>query len=160
MCWFLLGWRSGAYYFGSLWPWHWILASFLGFSCLEHISYITANFSQMCLMLDQFLWGHLSCYCDISCFFSLGSKSESHADWCKSYLSVFAEVLCFNLTNDSLNLMTLFLYIKSDPPPPPPPPPPNKQKKTPTYLPKFFRHCQVRGNRNTCICNLGLESYF
>ena len=29
----------------------------LGFSCLEHISYITANFPQMCLMLVQFLWG-------------------------------------------------------------------------------------------------------
>ena len=29
--------------------------------------YITANFPQMCLMLDQFLWGHSSCVCDISC---------------------------------------------------------------------------------------------
>ena len=65
--WFLLGWQSGAYHFGSLWPWHWLLASFLGFSCLEHISYITAYFPQMCLMLDQFLWGHLSRVCDISC---------------------------------------------------------------------------------------------
>ena len=37
--WFLFGWRSGAYHFESLWPWHWLLASFLGFSC-----YITANF--------------------------------------------------------------------------------------------------------------------
>ena len=48
-----------------------IVASFLGFSCLEHIiSYITAtcNFPQMCLMLDQFLWGHLSHVCDISSF--------------------------------------------------------------------------------------------
>ena len=68
MCLFLLGWRSGAYHFGSLWPWHWLLASFLGLSCLENISYITANFPQMCLMLDQFLWGHLSRDCDISCF--------------------------------------------------------------------------------------------
>ena len=59
--WFLLGWRSGAYHFQSLW--HWLLASFLGFSC-----YITAIFPQMCLMLDQFLWGHLSRVCDISCF--------------------------------------------------------------------------------------------
>ena len=61
--WFLLGWRSGAYHFESLWPWHWLLASFLGFWC-----YITAIFPQMCLMLDQFLWGHSSCVCDISCF--------------------------------------------------------------------------------------------
>ena len=60
--WFLLGWRSGAYHFESLWPWHWLLASFLGFSC-----YITANFPQMCLILDQFLWGHTSHVCDISC---------------------------------------------------------------------------------------------
>ena len=60
--WFLLGWRSGAYHIESLWPWHWLLASFLGFSC-----YITANFPQMCLMLDQILWGHSSHVCDISC---------------------------------------------------------------------------------------------
>ena len=32
------------------------------FSC-----YITAIFPQMCLMLDQFLWGHSSRVCDISC---------------------------------------------------------------------------------------------
>ena len=62
--WYLLGYGSGAYHFESLWPWHWLLASFLGFSC-----YITANFPQMCLMLDQFLWGHSSRVCGISCFF-------------------------------------------------------------------------------------------
>ena len=61
--WFLLGWRSGAYHFESFWPWHWPLASFLVFSC-----YITAIFPQMCLILDQFLWGHSSRVCDISCF--------------------------------------------------------------------------------------------
>ena len=60
--WFLLGWRSGAYHFESLWLCHWLLASFLGFSC-----YITAIFPQICLMLDQFLWGHSSRVCDISC---------------------------------------------------------------------------------------------
>ena len=59
--WFLLGWRSGAYNFESFW--HWLLASFLGFSC-----YIIAIFPQMCLVLDQFLWGHSSRVCDISCF--------------------------------------------------------------------------------------------
>ena len=67
---YCLRWESqifrGAYHFGSLLPWHWLLASFLGFSCLEH-SYITANFPRMCLMLDQFLWGHSSRDCDISC---------------------------------------------------------------------------------------------
>ena len=62
--WFLLGWRRGAYNFESFWPWHWLLASFLGFSC-----YIIAIFPQMCLVLDQFLWGHSSRVCDISCFF-------------------------------------------------------------------------------------------
>ena len=31
-----------------------------------HISYITNNFLQMCLILDQFLWWHLSHFCDIS----------------------------------------------------------------------------------------------
>ena len=62
--WFLLGWRSGAYHFESFWPWHWLLASFLVFSCN-----ITAIFPQMCLILDQFLWGHSSRVCDISCLF-------------------------------------------------------------------------------------------
>ena len=62
--WFLLGWQSGAYHFESLWPWHWLLASFLVFLC-----YITAIFPQMCLILDQFLWGHSSRVCDISCLF-------------------------------------------------------------------------------------------
>ena len=37
------------------------------FLCLEHISYITANFPQMCHTLDQFLLGHSSRVCDISC---------------------------------------------------------------------------------------------
>ena len=63
MCWFLLGWRSGAYHFVSLLLWHWL-------SCLEHVSYITANIPGMCLMLDQFLWGHSLRDCDISCFYS------------------------------------------------------------------------------------------
>ena len=44
--------------------WHWLLTSFLGFSYLEHISFITNNFPRMWLMLDQFLWGHS--WCDIS----------------------------------------------------------------------------------------------
>ena len=43
------------------------LPHFLGFSCLEHISCFTANFPKMCLMLNQFLWGHSSRYCDFSC---------------------------------------------------------------------------------------------
>ena len=58
-----LGWWFRAYHFESFWPWHWLLASFLVFSC-----YITAIFPQMCLILDQFLWGHSSHVCDISCF--------------------------------------------------------------------------------------------
>ena len=40
---------------------------FLDFLYLEHISFLTNNWHQMCLMLDQFLWGHSSRYCDISC---------------------------------------------------------------------------------------------
>ena len=42
--------------------------SFLGFSYLEHIAFITNKFPQICLMLDQFLWEHSSRYCGISCF--------------------------------------------------------------------------------------------
>ena len=46
VCGFLLGWWSGP--------------SMPFWVTLEHIFYITANFPQMCLMLDQFLWGHTS----------------------------------------------------------------------------------------------------
>ena len=35
------------------------------FPCLEHISYITNNFLQMCLILDQFLWG--ICHVTMTC---------------------------------------------------------------------------------------------
>ena len=51
---------------------------FLGFSYLEHISFITNNLHQMCLMLDQLLLGHSSRYCDISCsiFFSFTTGVE------------------------------------------------------------------------------------
>ena len=47
------------------------LASGIISRCLypEHICFITDNFPRMCLMLDHFLWGHLSCDCDISCLF-------------------------------------------------------------------------------------------
>ena len=42
--WFLLGWQSGAYHFESLWSWHWLLASFLGFFVLYY-SYLSSNVS-------------------------------------------------------------------------------------------------------------------
>ena len=42
-------------------------------------SYITANFPQMCLMLDQFLWGHSSHVCDISCFKYYLESNSSYA---------------------------------------------------------------------------------
>ena len=48
VCRFLMAWRSGAYQFGSLD----LNINILGFSCLEHISFITAIFPQMCLILD------------------------------------------------------------------------------------------------------------
>ena len=90
--WFLLGWRSGAYHFESLWPWHWLLASFLGFLC-----YITANFPQMCLMLDQFLWGHSSHVCDISCF---AFKTDLLSWWAWSHLiknKMISRLMCRSL---------------------------------------------------------------
>ena len=37
---FLLGWRSGAYHFESLRLWHWLLASFLGFSSILQLSFL------------------------------------------------------------------------------------------------------------------------
>ena len=64
VCGFTLGWQS--VHFGLLWPWHWLLTLFLGFSCLEQFSCSTNNFPQMCLMLDPFLWGHSARYCDMS----------------------------------------------------------------------------------------------
>ena len=42
------------------------LHDFYVFRFLEHFSYITNKFPQMCLKLDQFLWGHSSRYCDMS----------------------------------------------------------------------------------------------
>ena len=100
--WYLLGWRSGAYHFESLWPWHWLLASFLGFSC-----YITANFPQMCLMLDQFLWGHSSRVCDISC-------SLTFSPW--KLLERLLEVLekSFNFTHTCLYEPWMFKNVSCD----------------------------------------------
>ena len=48
---------------------------FLGFSC-----YIIAIFPQMCLVLDQFLWGHSSRVCDISCFVLATPFTQSHKE--------------------------------------------------------------------------------
>ena len=59
----------------DLWPHFYVF-----FLCLEHISYITANFPQMCLMLGQFLWGHSSSDCDISCSFMKLISSKIHFD--------------------------------------------------------------------------------
>ena len=44
---------------------------------MEHISDITANFPEMFLLLDQFLWGHSSHDCDISCYNLKGPKAPS-----------------------------------------------------------------------------------
>ena len=105
VCWFLLGWRSGAYHFESLLPWHWLLASFLGFSCLEHISYITAKFPRMCLMLDQILWGHSPRDCDISCWFPYfemcNITANRYAHICKNSLSFKIKVKLYEKTKKS-----------------------------------------------------------
>ena len=107
VCWFFLGWRGGAYHFGSLLPWHWLLASFLGFLCLEHISYITAKFPRMCLMLDQFLWGHSSCYCDISC-----SYWRMFFKYCKCVVSatLFVSIINYQGINKAEKGICTFLY--------------------------------------------------
>ena len=96
--WFLLGWRSGAYHFESLWPWHWLLASFLGFSC-----YITAFFPQMCLMLDQFLWGHSSRVCDISC-------SDVHVQWAVILQHLFFRCSCTISCYFTTFIFQMFMY--------------------------------------------------
>ena len=47
------------------------------FSC-----YIIAIFPQMCLMLDQFLWGHSSRVCDISCLqWDPDQMASSDSNW-------------------------------------------------------------------------------
>ena len=68
--------------------------------CLEHISYITANCPEMCLMLDRFLWGHSSRYCDISCLILISRKFPNYTQ------------TGFNLQNQPLNftLFNLFIY--------------------------------------------------
>ena len=97
--WFLLGWRSGAYNFESFWPWHWLLASFIGFSC-----YIIAIFPQMCLVLDQFLWGHSSRVCDISCFFMFFLSSAGYfKNW----------VFQTNLSGTPSECQTVWIQIKT-----------------------------------------------
>ena len=103
--WFLLGWRSGAYHFESLWPWHWLLASFRDFLC-----YITANFPQMCLMLDQFLWGHSSRVCDIFFYQSYGPWFMPKFCFCSiswELLDIFSPnfICAFILTRSSLGLL-------------------------------------------------------
>ena len=99
--WFLLGWQSGAYHFESLWLWHWLLASFLGFSC-----YITAIFPQMCLMLDQFLWGHLSHVCDISCLYwvSIWKQISNEFGLCFSWLFLFTFGFTFRKHNCNISI--------------------------------------------------------
>ena len=78
--WFLLGWRSGAYNFESFWPWHWLLASFLGFSC-----YIIAIFPQMCLVLDQFLWGHRHVFVTFLVKLVTGSERPEYNIWASTW---------------------------------------------------------------------------
>ena len=82
VCWFLLGWRSGVYHFGSLW--HSLLASFLVFfffffvsgAYLLYYSYLSSNGSYpRPIPLD-----HSSCYCDISCYFSLSYDVTSGSE--------------------------------------------------------------------------------
>ena len=98
--WFLLGWRSGAYHFESLWPWLWLLASFLGFSC-----YIIAIFPQMCLMLDQFLWGLSSRVCDISCYIFKQCRSWWNTALCciSSGSSLIAKSTCLEVSLNTKN---------------------------------------------------------
>ena len=50
------------------------------FLCLEHISYLTANFPQMCLMLDQFLLGirHVTVTFLVSTLFSFCLFIDRH----------------------------------------------------------------------------------
>ena len=76
--------------------WHWLLASFLGFSC-----YITAIFPQMCLMLDQFLWGHSSRVCDISCFLRNFTSAIFHFVGTVAFSQDFWNTLCIALISSS-----------------------------------------------------------
>ena len=50
---------------------------FKGLTCLEHIFYITANFPQMCLILDQVLGGirHVT----VTLFVFVFSKFKKHS---------------------------------------------------------------------------------
>ena len=44
-----------------------LISRFFISGAAEYISFITNNLPQMSHMQDQFLWGHSSRYCDISC---------------------------------------------------------------------------------------------
>ena len=88
----------------------WLLASLIGFSC-----YITANFPQMCLMLDQFLWGHSSCVCDISCFFMFSSEIEIGRsviyEWGINRLNPQIVTLCFVFRRNIANFFVPWVCL-------------------------------------------------
>ena len=67
VCGFILGWRSGANHFVVSFTSTLTSDLIFAFSCLEHISYITNNFPQMCFMLDQLLWGHSRAFITLLC---------------------------------------------------------------------------------------------
>ena len=86
MCGFILGWQSGAYHFDVTFTLTLNSDLIFTFSCLEHNSYITNNFPQMCFMLDQLLWGHFRAFITLLCHvFVLTLKYVSTVE----YLSIY-----------------------------------------------------------------------
>ena len=58
------------------------------FLYLDRNSFITNNLPQMCLMLDQFLWGHSSCYCEISCLTHIPIEKMDYTSFLMSLKSL------------------------------------------------------------------------
>ena len=58
------------------------------FLYLDRISFITNNLPQMCLMLDQFLWRHSSCYCEISCLTHIPMEKMDYTSFLMSLKSL------------------------------------------------------------------------
>ena len=94
-CWFLLGWRSGAYHFESLWLWHLLLASFMFFAL--YYSYLSSNVSYARpIPLGAFvtcLWHFLFTYRNSNyCSFSWNPRYKMVSHHCYNIRKIFMNV--------------------------------------------------------------------
>ena len=71
------------------------------FLYLDRISFITNNLPQMCLMLDQFLWGHSSRYCEISYLTHI----------CMEKMDYTSVLMSFKSLDDLVTYLNVFMIV-------------------------------------------------